>query len=116
MILLRCMENIVKESSDRITTDLALILIRLGSDELTQTKVSIEVVTAYERQLKILLCQQDVVPEWQTAASCLLVSLGRKREFGAQVMDSLLTKFPSGAIPHFFVVQTLGTLAAENGT
>ena len=31
-------------------------------------------------------------------------------------MDELMTKFGAGTVPHFFVVETLGKLASENGT
>jgi hypothetical protein len=31
-------------------------------------------------------------------------------------MEELLLKFQPGALPHFFVVQTIGNLATANGT
>ena len=59
------------------------------------------------------VCLQDVEPEWQTAASGVLVSLGRK--FCNEVMEELLKKFQPGTLPHFFVVQTLANLSTANG-
>ncbi len=56
---------------------------------------------------------QDVIPEWQTAASSLLSTLGI--QYAKLVLQELLTKFKPGATPHFFVVQTLGQLSSSNG-
>ena len=60
-----------------------------------------------------LIFLQDVVPEWQTAASNLLSTLGLK--YAKEVMQELLTKFQTGQLPHFFIVSTLGQLATSNG-
>ena len=54
-----------------------------------------------------------MVPDWQTAASNLLSTLGKK--FPKEVLQELLTKFHTGQLPHFFVVSTLGQLATANG-
>lgn len=56
---------------------------------------------------------QDIVPDWQTAASSLLVAIGSKH--CNDVMTELLDKFQPGVLPHFFVVQTLAQLATANG-
>lgn len=56
---------------------------------------------------------QEVEPEWQTAASGILVALGTK--YCDDVMGEMLQKFQPGVLPHFFVVQTIGNLAAANG-
>jgi len=56
---------------------------------------------------------QEIIPEWQTAASTLLVAIGSKH--CNDVMTELLEKFQPGVLPHFFVVQTLAHLAAANG-
>ena len=53
------------------------------------------------------------MPEWQTAASGVLVALGAK--YCNEVMAEMLDKFQPGVLPHFFVVQTIGNLAAANG-
>lgn len=56
---------------------------------------------------------QEIIPEWQTAASELLVAIGIKH--CNDVMSELLDKFQPGVLPHFFVVQTLANLATANG-
>jgi hypothetical protein len=56
---------------------------------------------------------QEVEPEWQTAASGVLVALGAR--FCHDVMSEMLLKFQPGHLPHFFVVQTIGNLATANG-
>eukprot|EP00118_Oscarella_pearsei_P020078 m.216312 g.216312 ORF g.216312 m.216312 type:complete len:1058 (+) comp39860_c0_seq3:99-3272(+) len=94
VVLLQTMQNVVQECISEIKDDLAGRLVQLGSMELTQSK--------------------DVVPDWQAAASSLLVALGRRQEYGALVMDGLMTKFGVGTVPHFFVVETLGKLSSEN--
>ena len=53
------------------------------------------------------------MPEWQTAASGVLVALGAR--FCDEVMDEMLQRFQPGVLPHFFVVQTIGNLATSNG-
>ena len=63
--------------------------------------------------LLFIVFLQDVVPEWQTAASNLLSTLGLK--YAKEVMQELLTKFQTGQLPHFFIVSTLGQLATSNG-
>ena len=57
---------------------------------------------------------QEILPDWQTAASALLSTLGIQH--AKLVLQELLTKFKPGCSPHFFVVQTLGQLAVSNGT
>jgi len=56
---------------------------------------------------------QEIIPEWQTAASALLVAVGVRH--CNDVMSELLEKFQPGVLPHFFVVQTLANLATANG-
>lgn len=53
------------------------------------------------------------MPEWQTAASGVLVAMGTR--FCDEVMDEMLQRFQPGVLPHFFVVQTIGNLATSNG-
>lgn len=60
-----------------------------------------------------LLILQEVVPDWQTAASNLLVATGNK--YVTKVMEQLTLHFQPGVLPHFFVVQTMGKLAVANG-
>jgi len=56
---------------------------------------------------------QEVIPDWQSAASALLVAIGIK--YCNDVMTELLDKLQPGVLPHFFVVQTLANLATANG-
>lgn len=92
IIILQLLEKISKQHIDSVTPDLAADMIRLASAELTMS--------------------QEVVPEWQTAASALLSTLGMRH--AQLVMKELLTKFQPGGNPHFFVVNTLGQLAVSN--
>ncbi|XP_065915103.1 maestro heat-like repeat-containing protein family member 1 [Dysidea avara] len=92
ILILRVMDNITREYIKEINDELAKDMIALGSRELTLAN--------------------DVIPTWQSCASELLSTLGRR--FAIEVMKELLSKFRSGVMPHFFVVKTLGTLATSN--
>ena len=116
VVLLRLMEEVSKEHINSIDTDLAYKMIALGSAELTQTHVlslPLSVSSLFSLSFYSLLSFQEVIPEWQTAASNLLSTLGRR--YAKEVMQELLTKFQTGVQPHFFVVQTFGQLATSNG-
>uniref|UniRef100_A0A674EI80 Maestro heat like repeat family member 1 n=1 Tax=Salmo trutta TaxID=8032 RepID=A0A674EI80_SALTR len=67
-------------------------IISLASDEMTRSK--------------------DVVPDWQQAASNILVAVGNK--YINDIMEEILSKFQPGILPHFFVVQTLASLSESN--
>ena len=56
---------------------------------------------------------QEIIPDWQSAASSVLVALGSK--YCNVVMTELLERFQPGVLPHYFVVQTLASLATANG-
>ena len=56
---------------------------------------------------------QEVVPDWQNAASGLLVALGA--EYCDEVMAEMFERFQPGTLPHYFVVRTIGNLAQANG-
>ena len=56
---------------------------------------------------------QEIITEWQTSASNLLVVLGIN--FSQEVMAEMLQKITPGSLPHYFVVLTLANLAKENG-
>ncbi|CAG5120746.1 unnamed protein product, partial [Candidula unifasciata] len=92
VIILNIIERIIRETLDSIDLQLAMNLIKQASAEMTQSK--------------------EVSPEWQTAASGILVALGSK--YCNEVMGEMLEKFQPGVLPHFFVVQTIGNLAAAN--
>uniref|UniRef100_A0A8C2DMX0 Maestro heat-like repeat family member 1 n=1 Tax=Cyprinus carpio TaxID=7962 RepID=A0A8C2DMX0_CYPCA len=67
-------------------------VIQLASDEMTKSK--------------------EVVPEWQQAASNILVAVGNK--YINDIMEEILGKFQPGVLPHFFVIQTLANLSDSN--
>lgn len=56
---------------------------------------------------------QEVIPDWQQAASNILVAVGKKHI--NDIMEEILSKFQPGMLPHFFVVQTLASLSDSNG-
>lgn len=56
---------------------------------------------------------QELVCDWQQAASNVLVALGKR--FVGKVMEEMLSKFQPGILPHYFVVQTLANLSVSNG-
>lgn len=56
---------------------------------------------------------QDIIPDWQQAASKILVAVGNKHI--NDIMEEILSKFQPGLLPHFFVVQTLANLSDSNG-
>ena len=53
------------------------------------------------------------MPDWQTAASGVLVAIGMK--YCNEVMEQMLAHFKPGVLPHFFVVQTIANLSTANG-
>ena len=139
VILLKAITLILQDSIENVDKELAVEMIKQTSEEMTQTKVILcFICKIYLCVQPILLCnlllttksvveymlisvsicvcymKQEVVPEWQSAASDVLVALGAKYCF--EVMEDLLQKFEPGVLPHFFVVQTMANLAASNGT
>ncbi|XP_013392835.1 maestro heat-like repeat-containing protein family member 1 isoform X1 [Lingula anatina] len=92
VVILNAIEKILKETLDELKESLAADLIAQASEELTESK--------------------EVVPEWQTAASGVLVAVGKK--YCTLVMENLVAKFQPGVMPHFFVVQTMANLATAN--
>ncbi|XP_078392967.1 maestro heat-like repeat-containing protein family member 1, partial [Cetorhinus maximus] len=86
------MEAIVKETISQLDQSLARMVISLASEEMTRSK--------------------EMFPDWQEAASKLLVSLGCR--FINEVMEEILQKFQPGVLPHFFVVHTLANLSTAN--
>lgn len=65
-----------------------------------------------ERQFP-LSSVQDLVCDWQQAASDVLVAVGRR--FISMVMEELLHGLQPGILPHYFVVRTLANLSVSNG-
>ncbi|EFA77696.1 hypothetical protein PPL_12305 [Heterostelium album PN500] len=90
--ILKSVHQILGERRDDITEALSLQLIAMSISEMTRDK--------------------DVVPDWQQAASSLMVSLGLR--FPTQIMDELVKRFETGMIPHYFIMKTLGDFIASN--
>lgn len=63
-------------------------------------------------QLPLFLAQ-DLVCDWQQAASDVLVAVGTR--FVSSVMEELLHGLQPGVLPHYFVVRTLANLSVSNG-
>ncbi|KAJ8334099.1 hypothetical protein SKAU_G00397380 [Synaphobranchus kaupii] len=92
VVLLQTIELVVKCKIGEISYPKMKSLIYLASDEMTRSK--------------------DIVPDWQQAASNILVAVGDR--YIKDVMEEVLSKFLPGLPPHFFVVQTLANLSYSN--
>ncbi|KAG1947998.1 maestro heat-like repeat-containing protein family member 1 isoform X1 [Pimephales promelas] len=92
MVVLQTIEMVVKSRIDDISYPKIKSVIHLASDEMTKSK--------------------EVVPDWQQAASNILVAVGNK--YINDIMEEILGKFQPGVLPHFFVVQTLANLSDSN--
>ncbi|XP_077703792.1 maestro heat-like repeat-containing protein family member 1 isoform X2 [Canis aureus] len=91
-MILRAMETVVSGHISELDKDVARAVIFLASSEMTRAK--------------------ELVCDWQQAASNVLVAVGKR--FIGKVMEEVLSKFQPGALPHYYVVQTLANLAASN--
>ncbi|XP_056141693.1 maestro heat-like repeat-containing protein family member 1 [Lampris incognitus] len=92
VVILQTIELIVASKIEEITNPRTKSIISLASDEMTRSK--------------------EVVPDWQQAASNILVAVGNKHI--NDIMEEILSKFQPGVLPHFFVVQTLANLSDSN--
>lgn len=92
VIILQTIEMVVKSKIDDISIPKIKSTISLASGEMTRSK--------------------EVVPDWQQAASNILVAVGNKHI--NDIMEEILSKFQPGILPHFFVVQTLANLSDSN--
>ncbi|XP_061529897.1 maestro heat-like repeat-containing protein family member 1 isoform X2 [Phycodurus eques] len=92
VVILQTIELIVGSRIDAISYPRIKSIISLASDEMTRSK--------------------EVVPNWQQAASNILVAVGNKHI--NDIMEEILSKFQPGVLPHFFVVQTLAKLSDSN--
>ncbi|XP_049585249.1 maestro heat-like repeat-containing protein family member 1 isoform X1 [Syngnathus scovelli] len=92
VVILQTIELIVSSRIDAISYPRIKSIISLASDEMTRSK--------------------EVVPDWQQAASNILVAVGNKHI--NDTMEEILSKFQPGILPHFFVVQTLANLSDSN--
>lgn len=89
VVLLESMGKIILNRRDNIQADLANEILKLAFMEMTKSK--------------------DIQPKWQTAASHLIVSVGK--QFRHEVMGQLLEYLAPGTLPHYFVVLTLADYA-----
>ncbi|XP_063342108.1 maestro heat-like repeat-containing protein family member 1 isoform X1 [Pelmatolapia mariae] len=92
VVILRTIELIVSYRIEEISPSRIKSIISLASDEMTRSK--------------------EVIPDWQQAASNILVAVGNKHI--NDIMEEILSKFQPGVLPHFFVVQTLANLSDSN--
>uniref|UniRef100_A0A671WTE0 Maestro heat-like repeat family member 1 n=1 Tax=Sparus aurata TaxID=8175 RepID=A0A671WTE0_SPAAU len=92
VVILQTIELIVGCRIEEISYPKIKSIISLASDEMTRSK--------------------DVIPDWQQAASNILVAVGNKHI--NDIMEEILSKFQPGLLPHFFVVQTLANLSDSN--
>ncbi|KAM9852658.1 maestro heat-like repeat-containing protein family member 1 [Aulostomus maculatus] len=92
VVILQTIELIVGCRIEAISYPRIKSIISLASDEMTRSK--------------------EVVPDWQQAASNILVAVGNKHI--NDIMEEILSKFQPGVLPHFFVVQTLASLSDSN--
>uniref|UniRef100_A0A3Q3BFT5 Maestro heat-like repeat family member 1 n=1 Tax=Kryptolebias marmoratus TaxID=37003 RepID=A0A3Q3BFT5_KRYMA len=92
IVILQTIELIVSCSIEDLSAPKIKSIISLASDEMTRSK--------------------EVIPNWQKAASNILVAVGNKHI--NEIMEEILSKFQPGVLPHFFVVQTLANLSDSN--
>uniref|UniRef100_A0A8C4D9K4 Maestro heat-like repeat family member 1 n=1 Tax=Dicentrarchus labrax TaxID=13489 RepID=A0A8C4D9K4_DICLA len=92
VVILQTIELIVGCRIEEISYPRIKSIISLASDEMTRSK--------------------EVIPDWQQAASNILVAVGNKHI--NDIMEEILSKFQPGLLPHFFVVQTLANLSDSN--
>eukprot|EP01133_Synstelium_polycarpum_P020470 gene20470-24563_t len=90
--ILKSIHQILEQRRDEVVDSLAAQLVSMAISEMTRDK--------------------EVVPEWQQAASSLIVSLGLR--FPSQIMDELVKRFETGSIPHYFIMKTLGDFIGSN--
>ncbi|XP_058503899.1 maestro heat-like repeat-containing protein family member 1 isoform X3 [Solea solea] len=92
VVILQTIELIAGCRIEEISSPRIKSIISLASDEMTRSK--------------------EVIPDWQQAASNILVAVGNKHI--NDVMEEILNKFQPGVLPHFFVIQTLANLSDSN--
>uniref|UniRef100_A0A3P9H5X0 Maestro heat-like repeat family member 1 n=1 Tax=Oryzias latipes TaxID=8090 RepID=A0A3P9H5X0_ORYLA len=92
VVILQTIELIVSTRIEDVCASRIKSIISLASDEMTRSK--------------------EVLPDWQQAASDILVAVGNK--YINDIMEEILSKFQPGVLPHFFVVQTLANLSDSN--
>lgn len=121
-MILQTIELIVGCRIEDINSPRIKSIISLASDEMTRSKVKELQSLFFVVQMinEVPYCSlsstrftQEVIPDWQQAASNILVAVGNKHI--NDIMEEILSKFQPGVLPHFFVVQTLANLSDSNG-
>eukprot|EP01114_Cavostelium_apophysatum_P008329 TRINITY_DN2073_c0_g1_i2.p1 TRINITY_DN2073_c0_g1~~TRINITY_DN2073_c0_g1_i2.p1 ORF type:complete len:513 (-),score=158.15 TRINITY_DN2073_c0_g1_i2:146-1684(-) len=92
VILLNDAYNILEMRKQEIHPNLAQHLIRLAISE--------------------MCLEKEVVPDWQGAASNVLVSLASR--FPNEILTELMGRYTPGQVPHYFIVKTLGDVISAN--
>ncbi|XP_068179896.1 maestro heat-like repeat-containing protein family member 1 isoform X2 [Antennarius striatus] len=92
VVILQTIELIIECRIEKVSYPRIKSIISLASDEMTRSK--------------------EVIPDWQQAASNILVAVGNKHI--NEIMEEILSKFQPGLLPHFFIVQTLANLSNAN--
>ncbi|KAH3758032.1 hypothetical protein Pelo_10162 [Pelomyxa schiedti] len=92
VILLELLNTILQEKRDAITQELATDCVMMAIEEMTRDK--------------------DIVPDLQTAAANVIVSLSH--QLPALIMDELIKLWEPGQLPHYFVIKTLGDVISSN--
>lgn len=126
VVILQTIELIVGSRIEAISYPRIKSIISLASDEMTRSKVQYEKLMrrpflaegrsgiSFLNLFSLPSCvPQEVIPDWQQAASNILVAVGNKHI--NEIMEEILSKFQPGLMPHFFVVQTLANLSDSNG-
>ncbi|ELT91566.1 hypothetical protein CAPTEDRAFT_173785 [Capitella teleta] len=90
--ILNCMADVVRANLEKVDKELAIAIVKEAATQMTQTK--------------------DAVPEWQAAASHVLVAVGC--QWILESNTELIKRFNPGQLPDFFIVETMGNLAKEN--
>ncbi|XP_071959367.1 maestro heat-like repeat-containing protein family member 1 [Antedon mediterranea] len=107
VVILQTMEKVIHETLSAIKSGLAAELVQLAAEEMTATKRAASFYTMIG-----VSTNTEVDPQWQTAASGVLVALGKK--YCNEVMEEILKRFQPGTLPHFFTVQTMANLSTGN--
>jgi hypothetical protein len=82
--LLTAMQRVADLRLEQVEKDLALGVINLAMTEMTKDS-------------------KEVIPDYQGAASNLLVTMGMK--YTTEVINKLLELFGPGVVPHFFLIK-----------
>jgi hypothetical protein len=94
VLLLECIEKVIREKDNYL----------IGEDNFVQDLIA--------QAVEEMTSSKEVIPEWQKAASDVLVALSTR--FCDRVVEDVLKHLPTNSLPHFFVMQTLGSIAQTN--